>query len=328
MKERVRQVAAAGRRYYGPGAFLIGVVLIIAGGVLDGLSPYKESIFVNVGTAMALFGPLLLIERQLDRRITNVGRQAEQAGEQARVAVRQVGDLSERVQAGLQEIRDEDEAVKERAAKGEHQEDLVGLYKRAASYGSIDRLGLRIAAPDPFEIWMRIRVISREDNGDPVDLVELSFENQNLSPAGGTVIWSPGQPAEEVFLQLAKNLQQVGAWLGDEAYDPLAILSAFATALGRIVDIWSGPGGNPQVRPIAALLDSDWAVTRMGLDSLRTPDIWAEGDELIGDTHHAYQRMEHLVKVRGWDHLEFRVAFTEAERVHEAFAREKRRRGG
>jgi hypothetical protein len=319
-KDRVRRVAVSSRLYYGLGVFVMGIALIIVGGILNGLSPYMEAVFVNVGTAMALFGPLLLIERQLDRRITDVGRQAERAGEQARVAVRQAGDLSERVQAGLREVREEDEVAKERAAKGEHQEDLVALYRRAASYGSIDRLGLRIAAPDPFEIWMRIRVISREEDGEPVDLVELSFEDQNLNPLGGTVLWSPGEPAEEVFLRLAKHLQQVGAWLGDDAYDPLAILSAFATALGRIIDIWSGPGGNPQVRPVAALLGSDWAVTRMGLDSLRTPDLWAEAYELIGDTHHAYLRMENQVKVRGWDALEFRAAFTEAERVHRAFA--------
>lgn len=320
---RVRLALGTYRRIYAFGAFVLGVALIVAGGVISGLGEYSKAIFVNVGTAMALFGPLLLLERQLDRRITDVGRQADRAGERARVVERQVGDLAERVRAELEQDRARDRDLRERAGTGDSQEDLVALYDRAAEYGSIDRAGLRLAAPGLFEIWMRLRVVHREEEGVPVGLVELSVEDLNLRSIGETVLWSPGQPAEEVFAQLARNLQRAGAWQGDKAFDPSAMLGGFAKALGRIIDIWSGPGGNPQLRPVAALLDSDWAVTRMGLDSLRTPDVFAEGDELTGDTHHAFMRMEQQVKNLGWDAMEFREAFAEAERVHGAFARQR-----
>jgi hypothetical protein len=322
LARRVRLALRAYRKVYAFGAFVLGVGLMVAGGVISGLGDYSKAIFVNAGTAMALFGPLLLLERQLDRRITDVGRQADRAGERARIAERQVGDLAERVRAELEQDRARDRDLRERAGTGGSQADLVALYDRAAEYGSIDRAGLRLPAPGLFEIWMRIRVVHREEEGVPIGLLEFSVEDLNVRPIGETVLWSPGQPAEGVFVQLARNLQQAGAWQGDKAFNPLAMLGAFAEALGRIIDIWSGPGANPQLRPVSALLDSDWAVTRMGLDSLKTPDVFAEGYELVGDTHHAFMRMEHQVKTFGWDEMEFRMAFAEAERVHEAFARE------
>jgi hypothetical protein len=318
---RIRQRVAAHRRIFAWGAFIFGVVVIVAGAFIPGLGNYAQSIFVNVGTAMALFGPLLLIERQLDRRITDARQQADRADERARVVGRQVGDLSERVQAGLEDVRERDSELRERAATGADQADLVALYDRADEYGSIDRLGLRLQAPKLFEIWMRIRVVHREEDGVAVALIELSFEDGNLRTLGQTVVWSPGEPPEDVFLGLAESLQRAGQWQRDSLFDPLAILESFANALGRIIDIWSGPGGNPQLRPVAALLDSDWAVTRDGLDSLRTPDIFADRGELLGNSSHAFMRLEQQVEVLGWDTMKFREAFAEAERVHEAFAR-------
>lgn len=80
--------ASAKAKLYALGAFLLGVGLVVAGGVIDALNEYQQSICVNAGTAMALFAPLLLLERQLDRRITDVGRKTEAVGERARVAAR------------------------------------------------------------------------------------------------------------------------------------------------------------------------------------------------------------------------------------------------
>jgi hypothetical protein len=317
----IRRGLARHRQVFAPGAFVFGVAVIVAGALVPGLGNYAQSIFVNVGTAMALFGPLLLIERQLDRRITDASQQAVRADERARAAERQVGDLSERVQAGFDLVRERDSELQKRAATGADQADLVALYDRANQYGSIDRLGLRLAAPKLSEVWMRIRVVHREEEGSGVALAELSFEDNRLRTLGDAVIWSPGEPAEDVFVALGENLQRTGRWQGDSPFDALAILASFAHALGRIIDIWSGPGGNPELRPVAALLDSDWAVTRGGLDSLLSPDIYADHGDLLGNNSYGFMRLEQQVEVLGWDTMEFRKAFAEAERVHEAFAR-------
>jgi hypothetical protein len=313
----------------GIGLALLGIVVIIAGGVIGALDEYEQSICVNLGTALVLFGPLLYLERRVVFQIRAVSEKTDAAAENARVALRQTEDLATRVQNRLEEIRERDQELAERAARGEDQADLVALYKRASANHSIDRLGLRLPSPEPMEHWLRLRVISRNPEGaGEIDLVEMRFENGALQPIGREVTWSPGEAADQVFVGLAQGLQEAGEWPGDEAFDASAILAAFVEALQRVIAVWSGPGGNPRVRPIAALLPGPWAVTRFGLDSLLTPDVWVEGDELIGDTHHAFMRIEQAVKVRGWDDWGFREAFAEAERVHKAFERERRQRLG
>ena len=312
--------------FVGIGALLLGAGVVALGGVLSGLSDYDQSIFVNVGTAIALIGPLYVAERLLANRIAAVERRADAARTSAEAAEKsadaartRVDQLSGRVQARLDELRAKDRAVRDRAATGQSQPDLVGLYDRAARNHSIDRLGLRVAGPDPLDWWLRVRAVHRAPEGEPVDLIELSCENGRLETVGETVVWSEGEPAEDVFVRLATSLQDVGVWQGDQVFDAEAILRVITDALGKVIDIRTGPSGDPAVRQIASLVNDEWAVTREGLDPLLSRDVWAESEELVGDTHLTFQRLENQVKIRGWDKSKFMMAFGEAERVHTAF---------
>jgi hypothetical protein len=117
-------------------------------------------------------------------------------------------------------------------------------------------------------------------------------------------------------------LRNAGNWQGDKAFDANAILVTIAEALGQIIDIRTGPRGDPQVRQIVSLVNHGWAVTREGLDSFLSSTVWAEADGLLSDMSYlTFQRLEQQVKTFGWDDDEFREAFDEAERVHTAFAR-------
>jgi hypothetical protein len=308
--------------------FLFGVVLLIAGGEIHALSEYDRSLFAHFGTAFTLVGPLFVIERFMSRRIDVVARSAaaamssaDVARDTAQMALTQVGDLSARVQARLDDLRAEDQELRDRAASGAQQSDLVALYDRAARNRSIDRLGLRIPAPNLLDLWLRVRAVHRAPEGTPVDLVELQFEDGRLDIVGDSVVWSPSEPVEDVFVRVAAGLQ-TGLWRGDSQYDPEAILSAIANALGQIIDLRAGPTGDPRTRQIASLVNDDWAVTREGLDSLRSADVYADHHELVGETSPAFQRLEREVKRRGWDEAEFRAAFAEAEHVHGAFKRQ------
>jgi hypothetical protein len=313
----------------GLGALAVGAAMVWIGGLLDELNDYDRSIFVHVGTAIALVGPLYVVERLLSRRIGMVGTRvdavkssADAARDSAETALTRVDELSSRVQRRLDELRASDRELRDRAATGNDQADLVALYDKAASNRSIDRLGLRIPAPNLFDLWLRVRVVHRAPEGVPVDLVELSLENDPLDTAGNSVVWSPNEPVEEPLVRLATGLQNTSVWQGDRAFDPDAILSMTAEALGRIIDIRTGPRGDPQVRQIASLVNESWAVTREGLDSLVSPAVWAEAHELVGERSYlAFQRLEHQVELRNWNNDEFREAFSEAERVHEAFAK-------
>jgi hypothetical protein len=308
---------------------LVGVGLLFAGGDIHLLSGYDRSLFAHFGTALTLVGPLFVIERFMSRRIDVVGRSADAARssadaahDTAQVALAQVGDLSARVQARLDDLKAEDQELRDRAASGAQQSDLVALYNRATRNRSIDRLGLRIPAPNLLDFWLRVRAVHPAPEGTPVDLVELQFEDGSLDIVGNAVVWSPGEPVDDVFVRLATGLHQTPLWPRDSQYDPEAILSAIADALGQVIDLRTGATGHPRPRPIASLVNDDWAVTREGLDSLRSADVYADHHELVGETSHVFERLEREVKSRGWDEAKFRAAFGEAERVHAAFKRQ------
>lgn len=305
-----------------------GVGIICFGGLVDGLSDYLTSVCINVGTAVVLVGPLLVVERLLSSRI-NDARDRASAAEVSATAAREtsaqtqqhVDDLTARVHRALGDLRAQDRRRHKRLLESQTQENLVTLYKRAARNNSIDRRGLRVAV-DLLEWWLLVRVVSCAPDGDPIDLVEFTFEDAGLRPVGNTVVWSPGEDVTDIFVRLATELQQRNAWPGDDAFQPGAIVEAIADALAHVIDIRTGRRGDAEVRSIIELVSEDWAVTREGLDSLITRQAWAEHHELLDDTSHAWNRLRAQSKTLGLDDFAFRQAFNVAEHIHQAFERQ------
>lgn len=310
-----------------------GVVVVIAGACIDGLDSYEQSVFVNVGTALALAGPLFLAERALARRIRRVGATAsaaQQAGEAAQAASeatsKELDALREEFLRGMNETRarDEDRAV--RASAGSL-EDLIELYDRAARGRSIDRLGLRLTPPF-MAFSVRIRAVERATESERVRLVELDCEDDELNSIGNGVVWSPGESAAEVFVRLAENLTNVGRYPGDTAFDPTKLLDAIAGALRSVIAVRTGPQGDREVRQIIEIPNEFWAVTREGLDSLTSTAMWAEHDELIGNTNNAFHRLKAQWEALGLPLTDFTTAFGLAERIHEGLERARMPRPG
>jgi hypothetical protein len=307
-------------------SFALGVGLVVAGGVIHGVSGYLQSVFVNVGTAFALLAPLVVGERLLNLRVREArasARSAESAAEEARTLATEarsdVSALDARVRAGLAAVRAEhDDLVVQ--AEAADRDALVALYELAAARNSIDRRGIRVGLEDQ-GYAIRVRAIDRAPGGESETLVELLAEDQDLRPIGRVVPWAAGGEPAAVFLELASELQRAGAWFGDDAFSAEEILGAISRDLRHVIDIRTGPAAQPNTRPIIELV-GDWAITRQGLDSVRNDSLWAEHDELVGDTHHAFLRLENQVKVLGLDSLQFRKAFTIAEHVHAALGGE------
>lgn len=309
--------------FVGASLLVFGAGVVYAGGHINGLDGYERSIFVNIGTAFALIGPLFLAERALSRRIREAGeraRSAQRSAEAIRATIEatrsDVEKLRTEFREGLARARAEDTARRERAAAGSF-ESLVELYRRASEHRSIDRLGLRVLATD-LDLALRVRAVERAPEGEPMWFIELNFQDDNLRELGRRVIWSPDEQASEMFLRLAKELQSVGRWPGDAAFDPAALLTAITDGLGKVISIRSGARGDRQVRQIIEVVNDDWAVTREGFDSLTSSRMWAEHDELIGDTNHAFHRLKGQVTDRGDSMSNFTTAFRVAEKVHAA----------
>lgn len=297
----------------GAALVLIGAGVIVAGGLIAGLSDYDRSVLVNVGTALALVGPLFIAERLLQIRVKEVEREAVASAAFVRTAV---SDLNREVRERLAGLRAQDERRREAAAEGSF-EDLVDLYREVEGRGWIDRRGLRVAI-GLGDLRLKVRVIQIEPDGEKTWIVELSFEGPRLTPIGDTVIWSPQEATADVFVRLAERLREANRWPGEEVFDPKEILNAVSVALGRVIDLHVGSGGDRRVRQVIELVNEDWAVTREGMDSLLDPDLYVDAGDLQHQANLAMEKLEDEVQRRGLDEAAFRSAFGDAERIHRA----------
>jgi hypothetical protein len=170
--------------------------------------------------------------------------------------------------------------------------------------------------------------VERGAEGERVRLVELGCEDDALTAIGEGVIWSPGETAAEVFVRLADNLAKVGRYPGDGAFDPTKLLDAITEGLRRVIAIRSGPQGDREVRQVIELPNEYWAITREGLDSLVSTAMWAEHDELIGNTNDAFHRLKSQWETYGLSPTDFTTAFAIAERIHKALETRRVPRAG
>jgi hypothetical protein len=316
------------------GAFLlVGAAFVVAGGRISGLSEYEKSIFAHVGTAIGLIGPLFVAERLLNIRVTEARDEASaarsaagEALETSKLVRKTVNDLDREVRDRLAQLHDEDEERAHRAAEGSFQ-DLVELYNQAATGRWIDRRGLRVRTSTE-DLWLLVRVVERAPEGEAMWFGELSFEGPKLEKIGESVIWSPGEQAPNVFVRLAGSLRETPSWPGDDAFSPVDLLHAVADALGKIIDSHRGAHGDRRLRQVLEIVGEDWAVTREGLDSLHTPDIYAESTDLRGSTGPTLDRLKRQVEARGLDEATFLTAFGNARRIHEALRTEELKRFG
>ncbi len=326
---------------YSVGALLIfgGAAVVYAGATIEGLDSYWQSVLVNVGTAIGLAGPLFLAERLFAIRIRKVGITAQQAersavaAEQAsraaeetsRAALSDVEELRREFLAGLARTRELNNELANHAAAGSF-DALVDLYNQAARGRSIDRRGLRVRPPGWEQAVLKVRAISGYADGTPdptpIRVLEIATEDDELNP-GATVTWSPGESASEVFIRLAQGMMDARQYPGDDAVEPMNVLSTLSTQLRRIIDFRAGQDGESQVREIIEVVNGHWAVTRQGLDNLQDPSAFAEHHELADDSRFAWQRLKARWESLGGRPSEFAEAFGLAERIHQALDRQR-----
>jgi hypothetical protein len=316
----------------GSGLALLGILIIIlGGGTFDivSLSSYWQGVAANAGVAVLLIGPLFVVERAISGQLSRVDARAEAASVDSREAREEVqrvaaateatlSDLSREVRAGLERVRTRDSRLHERVLEEVTQESLVALYRRALELHGVDRLGIRAALGNA-PIWIRARAFERqeEEDSEPVWLVELLAQRADGSGIGtASAIWSPGEPAPDPFIRLAEALQRAGAYPGDDQFDAARILSSLARALQRTIELRTAPTGDLQVRPVAEIVNDDWAVTEFGLDSLQF-DLWVEANELLRKPAPAWDRLADDPRLKSEEQQQaLRAAFEVAQAFH------------
>jgi len=312
---------------------LLGALTIVVGGGtlrVVSLSAYWQGVAANIGAGVLLIGPLSVVERAISSQLNRVDKSVKAAREESREARQEVqrvasateaslSELSREVRAGLDRVRNRDSELFERVLDDVSQENLVALYRRALELAAIDRLGVRIALGDDAPIWIRARAVERQAPAGPGSewLVELQAQHENGAPIEkATEIWSPEELASEPFIRLGQALQGAGVYPGDEDFDAARLLTELADLVRQAIAMRTAPTGDRQVRPIAEIVNDDWAITQMGLDSL-VFDLWVESRELTREPEPAWARLESDPRLAGEAHQErLREAFDRAQAFH------------
>lgn len=306
-----------------------GAAIVIAGGLISGLSDYVRSIFATVGTAIALVGPLWVGERFLTIRVKEAtdaavaaGSTAGEALETARSLSVTVAGLEGEVRDRLAGIRDSEEQQRRDAVEG-RQEAIAEFYREAAERRWIAPRGLRVPV-GMGGLSLRVRVLEGTTTADEPTTrsVELAFEDADLKQVGESVVWPPSEPPARMLERLARMLMDAGRHPGDQTFIRSELLAVASNAIAKVRDLHIGARGAIDVGPIVEFLGEDWAVTSGGLQLLRA-DLYLSATSLLYTADRAFQLTEADLLANGLDQDSFAPIFDQAKRTHHALRREQ-----
>jgi len=287
------------RRWVLPAALVVaGVLMMVIGGFWRG--GYASAVWLQVGSAFALFGPLFWAQKRLERGITEVRQEGRKTQSSVQQLSREVETIRQQTAATLDDLREVTlEHVRQRRETDEDAfrrfredptfENVTRLLDRARQLGGISQRGVRVRLPDT-DFRLRFPVPAEPANGGPPVLGVGLEEEDGTRPhdaAGPRVAvrgqlpipWPAGLSAGEWAASMAAELQALNRYPGDEQFDPSGALEQLISLLRLAIEARTRPpsakGSMPRLRPIIEIPNDEWAITEGGLQSLRSGDAFA-----------------------------------------------------
>jgi len=272
-------------------AVALGGIMMLAGALVDGA--YASGVWLQLGAAVAAFGPLYWLQWLTEKGVTEVRRQAQETRSTVEHLSHEIEAIREQTVASLDDLRGVAlESVRERRRTDEDAfrrfkeeptfENIAGLIQRARELGAISERGVRVRLPDT-TLRLRFPLPGRPDNGNsPVLEVGLEEEDATL-PHDATaprvtvrgqrpVQWAATQTAAEWAASVAPELQRLNRYPGDELFDPAGALEQLISLLRLAIEARTRPPSAttpmPRLKPIIEMANDEWVVTDDGLQSL------------------------------------------------------------
>jgi hypothetical protein len=261
-----------GRQLAGVLVFL-GVALLVVGWRVSG---YSADLFLNIGTALLLFAPLLYLQRLVEVRVTKVQKEtsASVAALSSQVAdvQQQVVETSARLDQLSESTMDRVRQAHERDAhafaafeEAPSRDALMALLDRAQDLRAIESTGVRVRVPGT---WARLRfAVSRhqEEGGESQTIVQLLAKVESFGGVEqGRVEWLPDQPADSFMAEVATELQKCGEFR-PEAFDATKILEQLMETLRIAIEGRTGIAGYTSLEPIVEIPNDQWIVMTSGV---------------------------------------------------------------
>jgi hypothetical protein len=267
----------------------VGATLMIAGSSVDG--DYARGVWLDIGVAVALFGPLYGLQWMLEKGMTEVRRQTQETRSSVEQLSHEIETIRQQTAASLDDLRNvtlesvqqrrrTDEDAFRRFEEGPTFQNIAELIHRAAELGAISDRGVRVRLPGT-SFRLRFPLPGRPDNGDsPVLDVGLEEADATL-PHDATaariairgqrpIRWSAAQSAGEWVASVAPELQRLNRYPGDEHFDPAGALEHLMRVLRLAIEARTRPPSAtmPRLKPVIEMPNDEWVITEDGLQSL------------------------------------------------------------
>jgi hypothetical protein len=295
------------RRWVLPSVMVsLGVLMIVVGSLVR--AAYASAIWLELGAALALFGPLYWTQSMLEKGITEVRRQAGQTRSSVEQLSHDVETIRQQTTAGLDDLRrvtleymrqrrSTDEDAFRRFEEESTFDNITRLLQRARELGAVSDRGVRVRLPGT-TFRLRFPLSVRVDNGNqPVLEVGLEEEDGTLPhdataprrPMRGhrPIQWSAAQDAGAWAASVAPELQRLNRYPGDDHFDPAGALQQLTALLRLAVEARTRPESAATVAgrlaPVIEQPNDEWIITEEGLQSL-TSDAGFTIKELFSKT--------------------------------------------
>jgi hypothetical protein len=290
------------RRWVLPSVLVVlGVLMMIVGAFRQG--DYASAVWLQLGSALALFGPLYWAQWMLERGITEVREQGRETRSSVKQLSNEVEAIRQETAAGLDDLRKVTlEHVQQRRRTDEDafrrfREDptfgnITDLIKRAQQLGALSKQGVRVQLPGT-SFRLRFPLPIGPDNGSP-PVLEVGLEEEDgtrphdatgarLAMRGQRPIrWSADQTAGEWAASVAAELQALNRYPGDEQFDPSGALERLTSLLQLAIEARTRPPSAttsmPRLQPIIEIPNDEWAITEDGLQGLQSGDAFTAGE--------------------------------------------------
>jgi len=271
-----------------PVTVALGGCMVVIGSLAQG--DYAPSVWLDLGAALALFGPLYWFQSMLERGIREVRQQEQHTRSSVEQLSHEIEAIRQQTTASLDDLRRvtlenvqhrrrSDEDAFRRFEEAPTFQSVVDLLSRARELGAVSERGVRVQLPAT-TFRLRFPLSARHDNGSfPVLEVGIEEEDGTL-PHDATapriavrgqqpVPWPAETSADAWAASVAPRLQRLNRYPGDEQFDPAGALEQLTRLLRLAVEARTRPpsAAMPRLSPVIEMPNAEWVITEEGLRS-------------------------------------------------------------
>lgn len=268
-----------------------GGLIVTAGAVIDPSAGYASAALLEIGAALFLAVPLILLERLLSGRVERAREEVQDRIDSVAADVHrtqsQIEHLGEETRSRIAAKRESDKELLRRLSAEPTERNVWNALHRAQQFSALDPAGVRVRIP---ESSLRVRFNAVAADEASAGSVDISVEDRDGRQITGFESWTFDERAADALTALVEDLWRRGAYPDDERFDATDIFKRLASALGTVLTLWTNGRAGGALGPVVEL-DDPWALTQYGVEHVTDARRKVARRQLLDDRNGARERL-------------------------------------